>query len=272
MNKGQETRDKRHQTRCFVFILGIVFCLGSPVSGLRSIFAAEPKAQFQQANDLYRGGKFTEAAKIYEDLSSSALPAQRAVLFYNLANSYYRSGQINQAIWNYERTLFLNPWFADARYNLNAARAKIEYKIEDHRNAFMHLNDLVFKWVKKPLLAWAALLFSLIFLISCGFWLRNPNRQHFWAFPRGEAFAVCLLFTVLFGAKYFYERFYAEAIVLAGEAEVRYGPSMDNQSLMKLGGGLKVFIVDAREDWSRVITWNGETGWIKNSELGRVDR
>ncbi len=270
MKKRQKTRDKRHQTRCFVFIFGIVFCLGSSVSGLRSIFAAEPKAQFQQAGDLYRSGKFIEAAKIYAELASEAAPLQRALLFYNAANAYYRTGQINQAVWNYERALFLNPWFADARYNLKAARAKIEYKIEDRRNLFIRFNDWVLKWVKTSHLAVAALFFLFIFMLSCGFWLRNPMR-HFWAFPRGEAFALCLFLTVFFGAKFFYEHYYAEAIVLAPEAEVRYGPSMDNQSLMKLGGGLKVFIADAREDWSRVVTWNGETGWIKNSEIGRVD-
>ena len=260
----KKTTADKLKTLIFVISIGLVF------SGFQPARANAP-TDFKQANDLYRAGKFVEAAKLYEGLSAGAADSERVLLFYNAANSYYRAGQINQAIWSYERALFINPWFSDARYNLKSVRSKIEYKIEDHRNVFMHVHDLALKWFKTAHLALAALIFSLIFLISSAFWFRNPNREHFWAFPRGEVFAACLFFAVLCGANYLYSQIYAEAIVLAAEAEVRYGPSMDNQSLMKLGGGLKVFVVDAREDWSRVVTWNGETGWIKNSELGRVD-
>ncbi len=255
-----------------IFAGGVIFsfCLLSSVFCLQSAWA-DPQADFKQANDLYRSGKFSEAAKMYEGLVADASPSVKPVLFYNAANSYFRAGQTHLAIWNYERTLFLSPWHADAQYNLNVLRSKSEYKIEDRRNLFIRFYDLALKWIKTTQFACLTLICLFIFLVSLGFWLRNPNRQHFWAFPRGEFFVIGLLFATCLCAKVFYNHHYIDAIVLASEAEVRYGPSMDNQSLMKLGGGLKVFIVDAREDWSRVVTWNGETGWIKNSELGRVD-
>lgn len=233
-------------------------------------FSEEASAQFQQANNLYQSGKFDEAAQLYEQIISKDSLHQSSQLRFNLANAQFRMGRINDAIYNYERALALNPWYGDARANLNVARSKIEYKIEDKRNLFIRFYDLVLKWVPNQFLALVTLVFSLLFLVSAWLWFRNINRQQFWVFPRSEFFVIFLLVVVLWGAEVFYKTHYREAIVLAPEAEVRYGPSMDNQSLMKLGGGLKVFIVDTREDWSRVLTWNGETGWMKNSQLGRI--
>lgn len=252
-------------------VILLSFCLWSSAFGLQSVFAAEPKSQFQQANELYRAGQFEEASKIFTELSQQMPYSSRAAIYFNLGNSEYRAGKLNSAILSYERALGLNPWYADARYNLNAARTKIEYKIEDRRNPFIRIHDLALKWFKLSQYAGLALFLLLLFLVSTALWLRPSVNEQFWAFPRAETFAIFLFVAVLFGCKFFYQSYYAEAIVIANEAEVRYGPSMDNQSLMKLGGGLKVFIVDAREDWSRVVTWNGETGWIKNSELGRVN-
>ena len=233
-------------------------------------FAADGKNEFQQANDLYKSGKFDEAAALYEKAILHDSLGAYPELHFNLANARFRAGKTFDAIYHYERALTLNPWYADARFNLNAAKVKIEYKIEDRRNPFIRFNDFVLKWVKPAHLWIASLIFSLFFLISSSFWLKNSNSQLFWSFPRTECFSVFLLFVVLLGCKLFYIHHYAEAIILVNEAEVRYGPSMDNQSVMKLGGGLKVFIVDSREDWSRVLTWNNETGWMRNSELGKI--
>ena len=233
--------------------------------------AADVSKDFQGAEFLNKQGKFNEAAKVYDGLAATATAKAQPVIFFNAGNSYFRAGDIVQAIWNYERALARNPWYADARYNLNAAKSRIEYKIEDHRNFFIRFHDMVLIWVQAWQLACAALIFLMFFLVGCAAWLWNSNRQSFWAFPRGEFLTIFLLIAMVWCAKVFYTEHYQEAIVIASEAEVRYGPSTDNQSLMKLGGGLKVYIVDSREDWSRVLTWNGETGWIKNNELGRIE-
>ena len=235
-------------------------------------FAANAQGYFQQANNSYKSGKFDDAAALYEKAILENSFQVYPELHFNLANSKFRSGNIFEAIYHYERALALNPWYADARFNLNAAKAKIEYKIEDRRNMFIRFNDLCLKWVKTSQMGVIALIFSLLFFTACGVWLKNSAYAPFWSFPRLECFFLLLFFCTLLGAKIFYTQHYGEAIVLTNEAEVRYGPSVDNQSVMKLGGGLKVFIVDSREDWSRVLAWNGETGWMRNSELGRIDQ
>lgn len=246
-------------------IIGLVFACWMGQS-----FAAEPSQKWQEASDFYKAGQFADAAMIFESLSGEIAPEQKAVLYYNLGNCYFRGKQWSQAILNFERAIALNPWYSDARYNLKTVKTKLEYKIEDKRGLFIRFNSLALQWVKTSDFLLLGLLVLAGMLLSGVFWVRNKKGASFFSFPRLELAVLVVLFLTLWGSKLFYERNYQEAIVLAEEAEVRYGPSLGNQSLMKLGGGLKVFIVDERESWSRIVTWNGETGWIKNSELGKV--
>ena len=61
-----------------------------------------------------------------------------------------------------------------------------------------------------------------------------------------------------------------DAIVMSKEAEVRYGPSENDQVAFRLGEGLKVYVVDHREDWSRVILVNGDGGWVQSNQIAEV--
>lgn len=238
---------------------------------LAPVVSADERAQkWDEAAGLYKSGKFTEAAETYEGLAKTAKEIEKAALFFNLGNCHYRAGKWSEAILNFERAVALRPWYADARYNLNAAKAKLEYKIEDKRGVFVRFYSLILQWVRPTDLILVGLFFLFVLLLSSVFWTRKSQTSSFFSFPRTEMTFLAGFCFLLLGAHLIYDRAYQEAIILAKETEVRYGPSLDNQSLMKLGGGLKVFIVDEREDWSRVVTWNGETGWIRNTEIGKV--
>ena len=75
---------------------------------------------------------------------------------------------------------------------------------------------------------------------------------------------------VLFVAKHVETHIIRDAIVLAKEAEVHYGPSIHDQVAFRLGEGLKVYVLDSRKDWSRILLNNGESGWVKNKEIAEV--
>lgn len=60
------------------------------------------------------------------------------------------------------------------------------------------------------------------------------------------------------------------AIIMANECNVRYGPSEHDQIAFKMGEGLKVFIMDRRADWSRVLLTNGENGWVHHEDISEI--
>lgn len=75
---------------------------------------------FEKGNELYRNGKYTEAAQAYESILKEN--KESAELYFNLGNAYYKSDKIAPAIYNYEKALLLSPNYNDAKVNLGFAQ------------------------------------------------------------------------------------------------------------------------------------------------------
>lgn len=98
-----------------ILFLTLILCFGS--------VAVAQSAAVKQANDLYKNGNYSDAAKSYENILSAEGVAPE--LYYNLGNAYYKSNEIGKSILNYERALRLSPMFDDARVNLELAQLKV---------------------------------------------------------------------------------------------------------------------------------------------------
>ena len=87
-----------------------------------TIFVAQTstKALFDNANLLYKDGKFEEAIKMYKEIE--AKDSISSALYYNLGNSYYKLNKVAPTIYNYEKALLLDPLNKDAETNLEFAR------------------------------------------------------------------------------------------------------------------------------------------------------
>jgi tetratricopeptide (TPR) repeat protein len=60
-----------------------------------------------RANEEFAAGRFQEALELYQSITRTGETS--ATLFYNIANTHYRIGQLGEAILNYERALVLEP-------------------------------------------------------------------------------------------------------------------------------------------------------------------
>ncbi len=109
-------------------------------------FALNVDEQMQQAGEYYRNGEFDNAIKIYEELKSEGY--EGTSLYFNLANSYYRIGQLGYAILNYERALKLSPSDEDVKHNLAFANLSTVDRIQPLPTFFL------FEW-------WESILASL---------------------------------------------------------------------------------------------------------------
>jgi tetratricopeptide (TPR) repeat protein len=83
---------------------------------------------FTIANQDYANQSYLQAIDKYQSILSSGI--QSSELYYNLGNSYYRLNEIHQAIYNYEKSLKLNPNFTEAYENLELCNLKLIDKIE----------------------------------------------------------------------------------------------------------------------------------------------
>jgi len=51
---------------------------------------------------------------------------------------------------------------------------------------------------------------------------------------------------------------------------VRYGPSSGDQVAFRVGEGIKAYVVDRSEGWSRIILVDGQGGWVRGNQIAEV--
>lgn len=221
-----------------------------------------------EGDSAYIRNDFATAIQIYESLLQKG---EAPEIYYNLGNSYYKSGDIARAILNYERALLLSPGNADIRANLDVARAKTIDKVTPIPEIFF------VSWTKSLINclsvdAWAkyGIVFFLLLLISLALFLFSRQiRLKKTGFILG---IVCLVFTILcnvFAAqqkKALSQR--NKAIILSPSVTVRSTPSESGTSLFILHEGRKVEIKDnTMHEWKEIILEDGKVGWIQASSI-----
>ena len=224
--------------------------------------------RFRQANDLYGQGRYRESAPAYEALISEG--AVSGALFYNLGNSYFKQGQIGKAILAYERALRLAPHDKEILGNLAYAREFVQDKVAGPESSpwtrrFIYLYEQA---TPNLLLAFATLSYFLLVLVLC-FMILRPNARASmkkWLI----LFSVSLsIFLSCFGLKMFSER-YSQAIIIAREVEVRYGPSPQETKAFLLHEGTKCAIREFSGDWVLIWLPNDQGGWVPHESLEQI--
>ena len=222
---------------------------------------------FEKANKLYYSEKYEEAAKIYGQLAG--LHPALAAFKFNLGNADYRLGKTGPAILAYEKARLLDPRNEDIAKNLDYVRNRLEYRIEDKRNWYVRAGQKILGQFTEQEIALAAAAAFFLFMISVclPLWLKGILPFG----PVQKTLLALAVFTLLiFAAKCIEMRVMRGAIVMTGKAEVRFGPSEGDRVAFRLGEGLKVYVVDHRDGWSRILLTSGEDGWIKNSQIEEV--
>jgi len=240
----------------------IFLCLGASVC-----VAADMAQVFQDANTCYRTGDYAKAASLYESLVKQEPDA--AAFYYDLANAYVRLGKLSQAILNYEKALRLDPRNADIRENLRYTRGLLEYRVEDTRNWYLKATEAVLKYATEREVATVVLAVLGVFLLGGILYFLN-GRGVFWNPWQQFVFIVLLIAALVAFGKQVQSNLIRDAIVMQKECEARYGPSEHDQVAFKMGEGIKVFVMDRREDWSRVLLTNGESGWVRDTDIAEV--
>ena len=232
-----------------------------------SAFAADDTLWEDAAAD-YAAGQWQDALDKYLQIEQQGLTSDR--LCYNIANAYYKTGQLGEAILYFERALKLNPSNADAKFNLGIARESVLDRIE------VVPEFILVKWVRdiKYLLssnawAWAALvLMTLVALCMLGFrYFRSIGWRRF-------AFIMaCVLFVLMISAYIFSlsERHDVlsedEGIVMLPVSSVKSSPGEEGKSLFILHEGTKVEILDRLGTWFKVEISDGRQGWMPSADV-----
>jgi tetratricopeptide (TPR) repeat protein len=250
-------KNLNHRTRLGRIVVTLL-CALLPFTGF-----AKADAEFAKANQAYAQGHFKEAISGYESLIRAG--QWSANIFYDLGNSYFRTGDFGRAILNYERALALERHHPEATANLQIARDEA------------HALEIQPGWAERYLQFASVNQYSVAAAIA--FWLGIFAVVGL-VFARRRSSArlvlvVCclLVFAVACCAIYTLERGRegaALAIVTGKDVQARLATADTANSVLALPAGSEVKILSARGDWIYAALPNNLRGWIPAKNAQRV--
>lgn len=255
--------------KALVITILILFCCGIRQNLFASVLSSrKAKEIFDQANALYKENKYDAAAAKFEKILQSGL--ESGDLYYNLADSYFKQGQVGKAILNYEKAACFIPGDSDLRSNYDYSRSVLNLGREEFAG------NKISVWLARLFagigidtltiflsVVYAALFLVLILGMFSG-WLKKLSRPL--AFILTIAFILGLVsldrkITCL-------ER---GAVVISNEAEARFEPLESATAYFTLKEGSKVLILESSGNWCKIKRADGKVGWVEKSALGFLD-
>ena len=225
---------------------------------------------FLEANQAYNKGDYNRAISLYEKLLGENL--KNSLIYYNLGNCYYRTGEIGKAILSYRRSELYNPRNEDLKANLDYTRQSIRDKINTGSHG---IPESIFFWYYN--LNFKELF--ILFLIFNGlFWSLATFRLFKPSAILRTIVSILLFITILAGAsavsKIYALKTLNYGVVISKEISVRSGNGINNPALFKLHEGAEIEILDNSDGWLKIKLPHSSSemkGWVEKKFVGIVD-
>lgn len=225
--------------------------------------ADEASLQFDQANQLYRGGEFQKAGAMYEQIVKNGYESPS--LYYNLGNTYFKLRKIPAAILNYERAKRLAPHDEDISYNLRLSNLHVVDKVDvipplffvEWWRSFLNLMSADGWSVLVIGALWCMVVSAGVFLISRSMLIRRVTLPLAFCF-----LTAALLSLVAMMQRSRIEESEMEAIVFSPSVSAKSAPDAQSTDLFVLHEGVKAELTDSVAGWKKIRLADGKVGWI----------
>jgi tetratricopeptide (TPR) repeat protein len=226
---------------------------------------AEGDSHFGKANQEFAAGHFKEAINEYENLVRAG--DWSATLFYNLGNTYFRTGDFGHAILNYERALALEPHHPEAQANLRIARDEARSLELQPTWAQRYLR---FGTINEYTIAAAIAFWVAAFSFAASILARRRSGGRIILTTISVA-----VFTLLTAAIFSLDiagKESARAVVIGKDAQARVATADNANTVLVLPPGSEIKILQQRGDWLYALLPNNLNGWIpaNSAELVRL--
>lgn len=230
-----------------------------------------PDELWNRANTAYLNGDYRDAIGHYEKILDRGLVSAR--LYYNLANAYFKEGQLGESILYYHRSLRLAPGNEDARYNLGVAETMTRDRIEEIPEFFavtwmraLSRTMGCTAWSLVSLVWLAALLgLLLLYLLARRIALRKTGF-----YGTLVAFLLFVLSTWCAAVERRDLLRTDEAIVLSASATVKSSPDRSATDLFVLHEGTRATVTGELEEWSEITLADGKKGWLESRNIAII--
>jgi len=230
-----------------------------------------PSQNFDQANNAFVEGDYDKAIEIYSSIIENNLESSE--LYFNLANSHYKKGNMAESILNYNKALLIEPGNKKYKENLKIVREKIGTDVIEI-SEFLPIRI----WKNTALAfspgTWLILLclMAVLLFVSIYFWrFKSEGRRRMKFFLLTSVSLILFAITVALGYSSDQLKYYSDNAVVMKRTELRSGADIRADKLRPLVAGVTVKIIDRElDDWYKVSLRNKDEGWLERSLVEEI--
>lgn len=220
-------------------------------------------SDFNRANLAYRDGQYAEAVKLYEQIIAGGHDS--GPVYYNLANSYYKSGQVGRAVLNLERALQMMPRDADLLYNRKFITSRITVAGELSWWQRISAAHADFYSMDEMILIIVGLITFLAVLHLASLYANWPRKLQ--ARVLSGVFVVLLVFVVGLVVKWDRQR---DRGVVVDAASARFEPHDKATVYFELVPGQTVTLLEQQDAWRKIKRPDGKLGWVQGAAVEKI--
>ena len=245
----------------FILISVLLICTAAALADQRQHL-------FEQGNQHFQAGEYDQAIQKYQEILEQEYAS--ADLYYNLGNSFFKAGENSRAIINYERALRLRPHDEDIQFNLQIANLYVTDKIPElpqlfYVKYFHKFRDLF----NTNVLTLVTLGFYFLFIGSVILWLlsRSLHPRRIFMLALIVFFTLLAVSSVTLVSKIHFQQHHIEAVVMSPKVDVRSAPTAEGTEIFTIHSGLKITVIDIRDEWREIRLPDGKEGWLTSQDI-----
>jgi hypothetical protein len=218
-----------------------------------------PQAIFDQAVTEFNSGNFERARTLFNSIRESGVTS--ADLELNLAKSFYKTGNIYEALVHGQAGVFLTRVDSSARTDLELMQKSVPAGYGEVMDHPAEISWKVYSYLRPAESAFFAAFLLFVFLLGA------ILRKSLWTRMSVILLTLAVIFAGLSIAALPAKNL---AIVKTEGAELRSTPIASAEVSMKLPAGARLLIRETRGDFIKVERSNGVNGWISKEAASRL--
>ena len=257
--------------KLIIIFIAVAVIAGFGPTGIQAASQRKTPAYgiFYKANEYFREEKYEQAKEQYKQILD--LGVESGNLYYNLGNTYFKSGSLGEALSSYEKAKKLIPQDSDLKANINFLESLRENPVLEIRPVWIiSLLEYFGNYFSMDRLTFLLVyLYWLLLIIGSVAVLLPPYRaglKNYIIF----ASVFLLLISSVWAVKFYDIHTNSYAFVIDEVIEAKFAPTEEATTYFKVYEGTRVTVIREEGQWARIKTPDGKVGWASRFSLDKV--